>query len=215
MKHRVVGSYGMMAALVLGGSAANAETMPTASDGSPGSRPEQQTLLGGDFEHGGYGGPSATYSRMLGSNVLLVGGRGAWLLDGRFGVGGAVNGLIPMQSAFPVRTGERYDLRLGYGGLWLEYVFTPHRVLHSTVGVLLGGGWLGRRHGEFPGEETLGFDALFAVEPTVTTEVNVLSFFRVGAGISYRYLGGVDLEGMKSSDLSNFAGTLFFKFGSF
>ena len=28
-------------------------------------------------------------------------------------------------------------------------------------------------------------------------------------------LGGVDLEGLKSSDLSNFAGTLFFKFGSF
>lgn len=217
MKHRVVGSYGMMtAALVLVGSAATAETVPTASDGSPGSRPEQQTLLGGsDFEHGGYGGPSATYSRMLGSNVLLVGGRGAWLLDGRFGVGGAVNGLIPTQSAFSARTDERYDLRLGYGGLWLEYVFTPHRVLHSTVGVLLGGGWLGRRNGEFPGEETLGFDALFAVEPTVTTEVNVLSFFRIGAGISYRYLGGVDLEGLESSDLSNFAGTLFFKFGSF
>ncbi|MFP2925513.1 hypothetical protein ACLESO_09895 [Pyxidicoccus sp. 3LG] len=189
--------------------------MPIASEGSPESRPAQQTLLGGDLSHGGYGGPSATYSRILGSDVLLVGGRGAWLIDSRFGVGGAVNGLIPTRSAFPVGTDERYNLRLGYGGLWLEYVFTPHRVLHSTVGLLLGGGWLSRRHGDFPGEGSLGFDAIFAVEPTVTTEVNVLSFFRVGAGVSYRYLGGVDLEGLKSSDLSNFAGTLFFKFGSF
>ncbi|WP_205525825.1 hypothetical protein [Pyxidicoccus trucidator] len=200
---------------LLFGTATSAESVPTAS-GVPGeSRPTPRTLLDGDVEHGGYGGPSATYSRMLGSNVLLVGGRGAWLIDQRFAVGAAVNGLIPTGGAFQVQTREPYDLRLGYGGLWLEYIFTPHRVLHSTVGVLLGGGWLNRRNGRFAGEETLGVDVMFAVEPSVMTEVNVTGFFRVGAGVSYRYLGDVDLEGLESSDLSAFAGTLFFKFGSF
>lgn len=176
---------------------------------------ESQTLLDGDIENGGYGGPTATYSRMLGSDVLLVGGRGAWLINHRFALGAAVHGLIPTRTAFPVGTNDRYDLRLGYGGLWLEYVFTPHRVVHSSVGVLLGGGWLNRRSGTFPGEETLGMDLVLAAEPSVMAEVNVTRFFRAGAGISYRYLGGVDLEGVDSGDLSAFAGTVFFKFGSF
>ncbi|NMO16195.1 hypothetical protein HPC49_34680 [Pyxidicoccus fallax] len=205
----------MMVALLLLGTAASAGTVPAASEPRPEPRPEQRTLLDGEREYGGYGGPSATYSRMLGKNVLLVGGRGAWLIDRRFAVGAAVNGLIPTRAAFPVGTNERYDLRLGYGGLWLEYVFTPHRVLHSTVGVLLGGGWLNRRSGRFAGEETLGVDALFVTEPSVMTEVNVTGFFRIGAGVSYRYMGGVDLEGLESSDLSAFAGTLYLKFGSF
>ncbi len=216
MKHFLSRSRGVVTGLsLLFGVAADAETVPTASEPSPGGRPVTRTLLDGDSKHGGYGGPSATYSRMLGKDVLLVGGRGAWLIDQRFAVGAAVNGLIPTRSAFPVETREPYDLRLGYGGLWLEYTFTPHRVLHSTVGVLLGGGWLNRRSGRFAGEETLGVDALYAVEPSVMTEVNVTSFFRVGGGVSYRYLGGVDLEGLESSDLSAFAGTLFLKFGSF
>ena len=208
-------SQWVMCALLLAGTVASAETVPTASGPSPEPRPAQRALLDEELEYGGYGGPSVTYSRMLGSNVLLVGGRGAWLIDRRFAVGAAVNGLIPTRSAFPVGTDERYDLRLGYGGLWLEYVFTPHRVLHSTVGLLLGGGWLNRRSGRFAGEETLGVDALLALEPSVTTELNVTGFFRIGAGVSYRHLGGVDLEGLESRDLSAFAWTLFLKFGSF
>lgn len=176
--------------------------------------PATETLLSGDVDHGGYGGPSVTYSRMLKSDVLLVGGRGAWLVNHHFALGGGVHGLIPTRPAFNLGTGS-YDLRLGYTGLWLEYTFAPHRRIHSSVGLLVGGGWLNRRGRTWDGEDPLGFDLLFCAEPTVMGEVNVTRFFRMGLAFSYRHLGGVDLEGLKSSDLSAFAGTLQLKFGSF
>jgi len=43
----------------------------------------------------------------------------------------------------------------------------------------------------------------------------VTGWFRLGAGVSYRVVAGVGENGLENGDLSGFAGTLAFKFGTF
>jgi hypothetical protein len=48
--------------------------------------------------------------------------------------------------------GEDLDLKMGYGGAWLEYTVSPVRLLHVSVGALVVGGSvsLAFRDGAFP-----------------------------------------------------------------
>lgn len=176
---------------------------------------EMDTLISGDLENGGYGGPSATYTRIVGTDVLMVGGRGAWLIDHRFALGGAVQGLIPIGAPYTASSGRQYDLRMGYGGLWLEYTLFPERMVHGSFGSILGLGWLNLEGGGGPGRGAPRTDLIVAIEPTAMAEVNMTSFFRLGAGVSYRYVGGVDFEGLESSELRGFGGNVVLKFGRF
>jgi hypothetical protein len=58
-------------------------------------------------------------------------------------------------------------------------------------------------------------DAFFVVEPSFNLELNVASHFRVGFGVSYRYVNGLDIAGITEEDLTGVSANLNFKFGSF
>ena len=47
------------------------------------------TLISGDIEHGGFGGPIFRITSLNGQTVALSGGRGAWLVNSMFSIGGA------------------------------------------------------------------------------------------------------------------------------
>ncbi len=178
-----------------------------------------ETLISGKASQGGYGGPVFTYSRILGKDALLFGGRGGWIANHHFvfGVGGfgLVTRIAAPEGAPDI--GEPLRLDLAYGGLWMEYIILPEKLVHASIGALIGGGVSGysRQERRFRDERSVEDDVIFAAEPVLSLEVNVLSFVRVSVGASYRYIGSVDLSGLREKDLSGFSGSLMLKFGKF
>ena len=90
----------------------------------------EQTLISGDIEHGGYGGPVFKFTQ-IGPNQdygYLVGGQGGWIINHQFVLGGGGYGLsnnipadwLPESPDLYPTFGTQY-LNFGYGGLFLAY----------------------------------------------------------------------------------------------
>ena len=58
-------------------------------------------------------------------------------------------------------------------------------------------------------------DAFFVAEPSVNFELNIVSFFRIDLGTGYRFIFGINKEGLDDKDFSGIAGLLTLKFGKF
>jgi hypothetical protein len=191
---------------------------------------EPETLFGSSVDHGGYGAVSLRMSSIQGSDVLLVGGYGGWLIDHRLMLGGGGYGLVTDVRASQVAQ-DRYNpegdplyVDFGYGGFMMEYMIAPNDLIHVNVQALIGGGAVSYRESWYNDDDDWfdddrrygGTDVLFVVEPAVHAEINMTSWFRIMAGVSYRYVSGLDeLRGIDTDDLRGIAGNLTFKFGAF
>jgi len=58
-------------------------------------------------------------------------------------------------------------------------------------------------------------DSFMVIEPELDFELNMTTFFRLGLGISYRYISGVDLMPLTNADLKGLATVFTFKVGKF
>lgn len=177
---------------------------------------DQRTLFDGPTDHGGFGGPVVKFTEIANQFGVFVGGRGGWIIDHSVVLGGGGYGLANPGDFILVQDGTERRLGLGYGGLELEYINRWADVAHLTFGVLVGAGgasWYDWRHDDWGGEDFN--DAFFVAEPMVSLEVNILNFFHLGIGGSYRFVDDVELTGLSNDDLSGAAGFLTFKFGSF
>jgi hypothetical protein len=185
---------------------------------------EQDTLFGGagEISHGGYGGPVVRYGRIAGQDAVLVGGRGGWLINHRLlvGLGGIGQAGNP---AAPERIVDRYnrelDFSLGYGGFFTEYIVAPHRLIHGTVGVLVGAGGINLHHRQHHFDERRDGPfrnlTFFVVEPEIGLELNVVQFFRINLHGAYRVATGVSGIGFENSDFRGPSAGLNLKFGVF
>ena len=186
---------------------------------------QEETLLGGGFESGGYGAPVVKFTSVKGEFAVMVGGYGGWLINHSFMLGGGGYGLATRHMLEPASGTssilEDRRIEFGYGGGILEFIFSPMAVLHSTVFLLIGGGavsvqndymgFFDTMHGEWGVK-----DGVFVLEPSVNVELNVTSFFRVNAGGSYRFVSGTSSTyGLKNTDLSGASINLALKFGKF
>lgn len=167
---------------------------------------QEKTLIGDlkDVEHGGFGGPVVRFTQIGGEFGVLSGGRGGWIVDHKYGLGGGGFGLANNIKAIPADE----KLEMGYGGLILEYVFASDALVHLTGELLIGAGGLTTQFGADD-------DAFFVAEPGANLMLNVTKFFRFGVGVSYRYIQGADFGGLDSGDLTGLAWGLTFKFGAF
>lgn len=167
---------------------------------------QQETLVSGPIRSGGFGAPVVKFSETLDRFALLIGGRGGWIINESFVVGGGGYGLT-----------NQYNLavdalEMGYGGIDLEYVNRPNELVHISLNVLLGGG--GARF--YPGTSLAYWESGFWVaEPGVNLELNVAPVFRMGFGASYRAVDGLAIPGLSNASLSGWSGNLQFKFGKF
>ncbi len=179
-------------------------------------RPEQEVLVSGEVEHGGYGGPEMRFTTIRGDGAVFVGGRGGWVINHAFVIGGAGYGMVTRAAApdiaFP---GVRHDMTFGYGGPFIEAIVLPHRVWHVSVASLFGVGGISYVDNAAQNGITRDSTAVFVWEPSATLEINVFKFMRVDFGASYRLVRGADLPGLTNSDMSGFSGLLAFKFGKF
>jgi len=168
------------------------------------------------MDHGGFGGPVVKFTQVADKFGVFVGGRGGWIINHTLVLGGGGYGLANPHDFTLIVDGTERRLGLGYGGLEMEYINRWDEVAHLTAGLLIGGGgasWYDWRYQDWGFENYT--DAFFVAEPTLSLEVNIVSFFRIAVGGSYRFVTSVDLVGLSDSDLSGGAGSITFKFGSF
>jgi hypothetical protein len=183
---------------------------------------DEETLLSGQIEHGGFGGPVVKFTELKDEFAVLVGGRGGWLINHTFSIGGGGYALVNQSIDERVLSPETtIFMTMGYGGLELEYIANSNNLVHMTLSALVGGGGIDymmkSRHGHWDESDYLAddADAFFVVEPAINGELNVLKYFRVDVGLSYRFISGIETDGISDNDLSGLAGNIALKFGKF
>ena len=174
---------------------------------------DEKTLLGDlkDVENGGYGGPAVRFTQINGDFAVLSGGQGGWIINHRFVLGGGGYGLAnPGQVTEGDATGDPVsgELEMGYGGGMVGFIIASDALVHASVELLIGaGGMSTNKH--------VKDDVFFVMEPAAHVMLNITDFFRMGAGVSYRYMHGATFGGLEDGDLDGASWGLVFKFGSF
>lgn len=162
---------------------------------------EFKTLFGnGGFQsNGAYGGVSVAYSNIDDRDAILIGGRGAWLINKRIGIGLAGQGFLT-ETKYDNVLDNSFQLVGGYGGLLLEFVLSPNSPVHVSIPLTVGAGGVSyiRNDGSF-NRDNLDFleedsQAFFVVEPGIEVELNLIKFMRMAFGVSYRYTSTMNLN---------------------
>ncbi len=178
------------------------------------SKAQADSLFSSGSISGVFGGPLVKYTKINNKDALILGARGGWAFNSMFTIGGGAYGLvndIPINAA----QSDTNFINLGYGGIVVEFVGMSDNVMHWQVNGLIGTGSVNTRNGNNTGKN----DIIFVLEPGADAVLNITSSIRLAAGISYRFVSGVDPDNfnghLKNSDLSNFSASLTLLFGSF
>lgn len=177
---------------------------------------DEETLISGAIESGGYGGLEVKFASINGEWEVLVGGRGGWIINHQFVIGGAGYGLATEGETSPgtVFPFDNYIFDMGYGGVLLGYINRSNKLVHVTVDLLIGGGGITPRNDTFYGTYD-NDDAFFVLEPNLNFELNVSRKIRFGFGAGYRITSGVEYFGLDDDDIGGTAINLMLKFGKF
>jgi hypothetical protein len=176
---------------------------------------QEETLVSGEIESGGFGGPVVKFGSINGEAGILVGGRGGWIINHTFILGGGGYGLTnDVKAKVLGPSGERY-LNFGYGGFEIEYIAASDKLLHFSVMTLIGGGGVGWKDESIRSGMNSDSDTFFVLEPAAQVNLNVTKYFRISAGVSYRYITGVNSPATTNANLSGPMGVLTFRFGNF
>jgi hypothetical protein len=182
---------------------------------------QEQTLIKGNFETGGFGAPVVKVTTIKDQSAVMIGGRGGWIINHSLVLGGGAYGVVNEVDAPEGALPEQgpLDIEFGYGGFEMEYIVRPESLMHFGTYILIGGGATNYVKDVGPvtesNEQVGETDFLFVLEPAVNGELNVTTWFRLNAGVSYRVVAGVNQVGLKNSDFSGVAASLTLKFGKF
>jgi len=199
---------------------------------------EYKTIFGKGIESGGFGAPEFKVSQVNNKTSLLFGGKGGWIINHKFVIGGAGYGMTSKNTFDYTEDLEDLDgnmvfdstrtlnLSMGYGGVYLEFIMLPKKLFHLTFPLLIGSGGSDisaktyydantvdpEDWTQYEQIESTGF---FILEPGVNVQLNMTKFMRLDLGVSYRFITGTDLQRLSNNDLSDFSFNLALKFGKF
>jgi hypothetical protein len=177
---------------------------------------QDQTSVGEEFHSSGFGGPALKVTRFYDKDVVMEGAGGAWYINHALGLG--IAGYHMSTSMRGPLGDSSHMLEFGYGGGTIEYVISSESLLHFSVSTLVGAGAVSYSYKRSnPGErnEWGGGDAFFVVEPGANIEVNLTKFMRADIGASYRWVNGIELDGLNNSNVNGPAANVMLKFGAF
>lgn len=174
----------------------------------------QETLLSGDIDHGGYGGPFVKVGPINGGTGVFVGGQGGWIINHTFVLGGKGYGL---SNRIEISGADNKRLDFTCGGVLLQYIHNSDKLLHFTVESMIGSGNVRYTDADLdtPLDDESPSDHFFVLEPGVSAVLNVSKNMRIAAGASYRYINGVKYADLADSDLSGLSLQVVLKFGGF
>jgi len=182
---------------------------------------EIMTLFGHhNVVHGGYGALTFGYSEIENLNGVTIGGRGAWIIGHWFAMGIAGTGFINdiQYNSFE----DQYtNLTGGYGGLLLEPIILPWFPVHISIPILFGAGGIAYVISNSSGEawETPSFvedaTSFVILEPGAELELNLVRYFRLSLGVSYRLTTEINLYNTSTFPINGWSGNITLKFGKF
>ena len=177
---------------------------------------QDETLISGEVESGGYGAPIFKVGQITGTTGIFVGGQGGWIINHSFVLGGKGYGLA---NNVDIEGSQNLKLDFGCGGVLLEYIFSSEKLLHVGINTMIGAGGVCYAEKDYSNDYEKEVDynssSFFVLEPGINLDINVSSYFRIGAGVTYRYVSGVEYENLSNSDLSGVSAQILFKFGVF
>jgi hypothetical protein len=117
---------------------------------------------------------------------------------------------------------DGYYLVGGYGGFFVEPIIAPNFPVHVSFPIMIGGGGLAMNENtwhdydwEYDYYEPFDWDSYFVIEPGIEIELNVVKFFRIGFGVSYRYTSDLHMQYVPKDMMNGFNADVSFKFGKF
>ena len=135
--------------------------------------------------HGGYGSFGVGYTNIDEKDAILLNFKGAWVINHSISLGFAGTGFFN-------------------GGFFFEPILLAKSPVHLTFPILIGGGGVSTIPQNYwdwdDSYYPYDYDIFFLVEPGVELEFNMVKFFRVALGASYRWTNGIILQ--ESADLS-------------
>jgi len=175
---------------------------------------QEEILIGDQFESGFFGGPVSKGTMMNGKACLLSGGRGGWIINHVFVIGGGgYNSVWDVKTDRTSINAKPLYLNMEYGGLELEYIHRSDRMIHYTIYSLFGSGKIRlREHDPSRDSETDGF---LVLDAAVNAEINISRWFRLGLGGGWRLIYGIEAEGLGNGDIGGPSAALTLKFGKF
>ena len=184
---------------------------------------ETETFLREKLEIKGFGSPIVKLTKVHNEFDLMIGARGAVLLNRALAIG---IGGYSLASSIHV-SDPQSNFEMEYAGLILEFVFPSDKLVHLSASTLIGWGNLNNAanrnwmydpyydDSRYYANYNLVDDSFMVIEPELDFELNMTTFFRLGLGISYRYISGVDLMPLTNADLKGLATVFTFKVGKF
>jgi len=175
---------------------------------------QEETLISGEMDHGGFGGFGFRVTSINGQTVVLSGGGGAWLINSKFFIGGSGYSNMSDDVKAPVMVeSEQVFMNINYGGLYFGYVFNPDKLYHVTIDALIGHGNI--NYSQRNSDVDWKSDNFYFIEPSVNLELNVVRWFRIGIGASYRLVNDIEIQNLQNNDINGFSAGVSFKFGKF
>ncbi|HIC16722.1 TPA: hypothetical protein EYO77_01270 [Candidatus Poribacteria bacterium] len=188
---------------------------------------ETETFLQEKLRVKGFGSPIVKMTQVHGEFDLIIGARGAVLLNRAFAIG---IGAYSLASSIHVAE-TKSNFEMEYAGLVLEFVFPPDKRVHLSANTLIGWGGLNNAadrnwmyyndYDAYYGDDRYYAnhnpvdDSFMVIEPELDLELNMTTFFRLSLGVSYRYVSGVGLMPLTNADLKGLAAVFTFKVGKF
>ncbi len=187
------------------------------------------------MSNGGYGSFSIGYTQIDSKDALQLGGRAAWIANHKFALGIAGYGFFNSLEKTNVPNDDSdFFLTGGYGGLFFEPIVLPNNPVHVSFPVILGvGGITAIQSNDWQDYNDNNnyyrdSDVFLVAEPGVDVEFNIIKFFRISVGATYRFTNGIDLQykyldsdyeeqviNIDKNALNSFTFNLGFKFGWF
>ncbi len=170
----------------------------------------------GPRDFGGFGGPMYRVTQVAGETMSIGGGGGAFIINRRFAIGGMGVGGTSRVDAIIEGNPVRGEVDFGYGGLTLEVITRPSKLVHATYGLLIGGGGVSVWPDDLRPRNSSDIGEAFGVaEPQMGIEVNVVRWMRIGVTGGYRFTFGAEVPELVDDNLNGASGTLVFRFGKF
>ena len=153
--------------------------------------------------NGGYGAISFGWTQLEGKSAVLIGARAAWIANHHFALGFAGSGFFNDFYNGNAYNPEDYFLAGGYGGILIEPIIFPMSPVHISFPVILGAGgvtaapssgWDNNNDPYYYDNYYYDSDAFFMVQPGIEAEFNIVKFFRIAVGASYRFTDGINLR---------------------
>jgi len=182
---------------------------------------EIQTVFSKNRSNGGYGALSIGFTEIDHRDAIVMGARGAWMIDHSFALGLGGYGFVnDINYDNPFQDNYDYNLAGGYGGLIVEPILAPRMPVHLSFPILFGMGGISYIQHQYNDwdywwNSTDYSDVFWVIEPAVELEFNLTRYFRLAATGSYRLTSNINMLNTNPDILNGFTAGLIFKFGKF